>query len=130
MRKLITIQEGFTTLCEKKKKVGLLISARGAASLFLFACTWLCGIQLLVVSIYACMCRCSPYSKDRCASRPSGHQSGRESGSSPGHTCECGTGRLCIFRLRPVDARGWQEQKMNSEHIKLPSKQQSPSTRM
>lgn len=73
---------------KKKREGGLLLPARGAAILFLCACTWLCGIQLSVVSIYACMCRCSPYSKDRCVSRPSGRQSGRESGSIPGHTCE------------------------------------------
>lgn len=53
---------------------------------FMCACTCPCGIQLSVVSIYACMCKCSPYSTGRCVLHPLGHQSDRESSSSRDHT--------------------------------------------
>lgn len=59
-----------------------------------------CNIQLSVVSIYACMCKCSPCSKGRCVSHPWGHQSGRESNSSQGHTWRRGAEKQNIMLER------------------------------
>lgn len=52
------------------------------------------------------MCRCSPYSSGRCVSHPWGHQSGRESSSSQGHTWE-GERRHTVCCICQMSANMW-----------------------
>lgn len=76
-------------IAKKKKKwgAGLFSTCRRTMWINVCACTCLLCMQLSVVSIYACMCRCSPCSTGRCVSHPWGRRSGRESNSSRGRTC-------------------------------------------
>lgn len=108
MRKLhLQFKEGYTTLCKNGEK-SLSLPAGGAVE-FVCACTRLCSIPLSVVSIYACMCKCSPYSKGRCVSHPWGRQSGRESSSSRHHTLQRSRRgrRVCSWGRHGGRCRWW-----------------------